>query len=149
MSQRLNEHRAKSVMDTPFLHCLQPNWSNTKNIVFLVWFKLALVAHFLNDKPRRFQNNCGFTRGPGEAGQRTDAHLTDPSTDQPTNRPTESDRKIPRHPIEKLYNGPIRFLASVKSFNDAIEPNRKFGPMTQFKQIFFTFLLGICQHSAP
>ena len=35
---------------------------------------------------------------------------------QPTDIPTESDRKIPRHPIEKLCKGPIRFLASVKSF---------------------------------
>ena len=30
---------------------------------------------------------------------------------QPTDQPTESDRKIPRHPIEKLCNGPIRSLA--------------------------------------
>ena len=36
-----------------------------------------------------------------------------------------------------------------KVFNDAIGPNRKFVLMTQFKQIYFTFLLGICQHSAP
>ena len=38
---------------------------------------------------------------------------------------------LPLHPIEKLWIGPIRFLASLKKFNDAIGPNRKFGLMTQ------------------
>ena len=72
-----------------------------------------------------------------EAGQRTDAHLTDSSTDRPTNgiRPkntTASDRKI----VQRADSVPC---LGKKVFNDAIGPNRKFGPMTQFKQIFSLF----------
>ena len=68
------------------------------------------------------------------------------------NRPTDQ-----RNPIEnylgirpkKCCNGTLRSLASVKVFADDIGPNRKFGPMTEFKQIFFfTFLLGICPRPA-
>ena len=75
-----------------------------------------------------------------EAGQRTDAHLTDPSTDRPTDQ---------RNPTEKYHSissnncatGRFGSLPRYKVFNDAIGPKRKFGPMTQFKQIFSLFYL--------
>ena len=72
----------------------------------------------------------------GRQGQRTDTLRTNLSNDQ--RNPIENDHGI--RP-KKCCKGTIRSLASAKVFNDAIGPNRKFGPMTQFTFFYRFFSL--------
>ena len=85
-----------------------------------------------------------LNEGKPQRGLATDRRLSD----RPFNRPTNGIRpKITKASDRNLYcNWPIRSLASVTNFNDAIGFIRKFGPMTHF---LFTYFFGTCRRSAP
>ena len=67
------------------------------------WTVLCFAAHAQNIFLRKKQGRGRQGNGPTLFGP----------TFQPTDQPTESDRKRPRHPTEKYCNGTIRSLASV------------------------------------
>ena len=81
-----------------------------------IFFKFCCSSH--NSHIKRKEVSIRWERAglPVPVGRKGNGPTLIWPTLQPSDRSTESDRKIPRHPIEKLCNGPIRFLASVKRF---------------------------------
>ena len=60
-------------------------------------------------------------------------------TFQPTDQPTESDRKLLRHPIEKVCKRDDSPFPQNKVFNDAMGPNQKIDTIYFFLHIFLQF----------
>ena len=74
-------------------------------------------------------------------------------TFQPTDRPTESDRKRPRHPTGKVLQRDDSVPCLSKKFSmmpsDRIENSARWHVLLVFYRFLFTFFLWICQRSAP
>ena len=71
-------------------------------------------------------------------GRATDRHYSD----RPLNRPTESDRKQPRHPTKKVLQRDDSVPCLIKKFS-------MFFTIYFYLTDFFPFFLGFCQRSAP